>query len=358
MSRRFAARGLPPGWPRAFVTVCTLLLALSCGQPKRGFVPVGARPPGGSTLDARTAQIARELSGTLKPGSRVVVANFGRLGTDRTSALGTYLGRRFSIALHSVAAGRITVIDRSAGEEVAIEEMRFAVDRIDPRELLKRFEADYAVVGTYELREGECALELVELKAIPKFDAEVAFGKSCLVEGGPSEYGFWQDMEHRKMPVVGRKMVELVNAQGTLGALRSARLTTLDGRVIPANGKVEVGAELKVQVEVAKECHLYVLGWDSDNGFLTVLSPKEGENSLTGAGMFEYPRGTFARADLPAGYNWLKVVATTKEIGLVSTGEGFLSDAKLQDEYAKRILDLGPEGWGSISFGYSIVERE
>ena len=142
--------------------------------------------------------------------------------------------------------------------------------------------------------------------------------------------------------------------KGRWDAVDIARMETSTGARIPSNGKVKVNTQVRLKVKVKKECHLYILGWDQTNSILTVLFPGAGENSRTGVGDFYLPHKGYFRADPPAGYNWVKAVATKENIGLISTGEKLLEDPKSQNEVVRKIRALGPDGWGSCSVGYYI----
>jgi hypothetical protein len=152
-------------------------------------------------------------------------------------------------------------------------------------------------------------------------------------------------------------MTAFLCQNGRLDAVEIVGMETRDGGMVPANGRVRVGRDYRLKVNVKQECFLYVLGWDQTNGFLTVLFPGRGENPRTGKSSPTLPGGSgWIQAIAPAGYNLLKVVATTEDVGLESTGQNLVQSPQLQNELVTRIRALGAEQWGAASFGYYIEE--
>jgi len=302
------------------------------------------------------AKLARQVKARLPDTVSVVVFNFTPQTTSQTTQLGVYLAKKFSNALFRAG---VRVRSRELGRVAVEEEMKYTVDRPDARELLKHFQADYAVMATYGLRDGDCALELVEVAAVPTTGSELDWAGGCLVKAEPGEFEHWAGLESRILPNMSRKLKGFLTEDGSWDVLESPRMVTKDGAQIPSNGEVVVGTFHKFWVKVKQSCHLYVLGWDQTNSIMTVLfpDPARGENSFTGVGDFCIPSGNvYAHAIPPAGYNGVRFVATKSDIGLRATGQELQSDPTVQDAMVDKILSLGPDAWGAVTFSCWIKE--
>ena len=309
-------------------------------------------------LEDRLCKLSRPLTEGLESGNRIVVANIMPFGTGRYSLLAVYLARKLSAALHGACSDRLKVIDRSAGNMALVSEIDYTFDPLDPKELLKRFQADFAVVGTYSLSRDARQLEL-DVKVVRSFDAELIGSESCRIPGAGGEYEQWADLDRRIPPNISRKMVDFLVAGGDMRAIKSVTMKRPGGGVVSLRDTVWVGESVRIEVELNRPCHLQILGWDEDNALLSVLHPTSGESTAMPAGTFMLPRadGVFFEAQAPAGYNWVKVIATTEDVGLAAPDGGFLSSEAAQNAVADRILALGADGWGSESFTYEIAER-
>jgi hypothetical protein len=329
------------------------LLALSCSiTPGPGTGRI-TEPP--DVLSSKMHEMAQAMVGQLTSGSRVVVANFMPLTRPQASMLGVYLAKRFSTVLYEVGKGRIVVVDRGQAVRIVAEEMRYTVSLQDPKKLLERFQADYAVVATYNLRKPDCVLELVELKAIPTSGAEVTFGSNCLLRGSPGDFDYWLGLDGQLLPNMSEKLSQFLAENGKWDAVETPAMQTRAGQTVSANGNVKTGTEVKLKIRVKTQCHLYVLGWDQTNSIMTMLFPMQGQQSLTGPGEYMLPVEGFYVTQPPLGYNWVKAVATRSDIGLVA-GDAFIQDPEAQDAQVDKILGLGEGNWGAAVFGYYIVE--
>jgi len=305
-------------------------------------------------LDGEFARMARAVVDGLPARTKVVVLNFTSFRSQDVSQLGVYLAKRFGTILASQGRGRITVIDRPLGSSAFLEEMKYTVDRPDPREVLKRFKADCAVVASYDLRDADRTLQLVELKALPTTGADVKVAVDCRAN---DDYETWRDYSQELLPNMSETLRGFFVENGELAALGAPKMFQKDGPEIPANGSVRVGDYFKFSVQVKIPSYVYVLGWDQTNRIVTVLFPEPGQPANVGTGSFTFPTGQYyALARPPAGSNVVKVIATTTDIGLTATGEMMVKDRAVQDKLVRTILDLGASNWGSVTFPFQIVE--
>jgi hypothetical protein len=332
--------------------VLLVVVFLSCGPGSgatRSTPQVAA-----CRLDDEFARMAKAVADGLPAGTKVVVLNFSPFRSQDVSQLGVYLAKRFGTILARQGQGRITVIDRPLGSNAFLEEMNYTVDRPDPREVLKRFEAGCAVVATYDLRDNDRTLQLVELKALPTSGADVRVAVDCRAN---DDYETWRDFSQELLPNMSETLRGFFVENGELAALGAPRMFRKDGPEIPANGSVRVGETHKFSVLVKQPCYVYVLGWDQTNRIVTVLFPEPNQPANVGVGSFTFPTGrNYAVAKPPAGSNVVKVIATTADIGLTATGELMVKDPAVQDKLVRKILDLGSRNWGSVTFPFQIVE--
>ena len=331
--------------------VLLVVVFLSCGPGSgatRSTPQVAA-----CRLDDEFARMAKAVADGLPAGTKVVVLNFSPFRSQDVSQLGVYLAKRFGTILARQGQGRITVIDRPLGSNAFLEEMNYTVDRPDPREVLKRFKADCAVVATYDLRVADRALQLVELKALPTDGADVKVAVDCRVN---DDYETWTDYSQQLLPNMSDALRGFLVENGELAALGAPRMFQKDGPEIPANGNVRLGNYFKFSVQVTSPCYVYVLGWDQTNRYVTVLFPEHNQPANVGVGSFTFPTTKYAFASPPTGSNVVKVIATNSDIGLTATGEMMVQDQVAQDKLVGKILDLGARNWGSVTFPFQIVE--
>lgn len=297
--------------------------------------------------------LAKEMAGKLPKGCRVVVANSSRLGPAQPSMLGVYLRKRLAAALSQQG---VLIIDRPAGESAVGQELLFTAGPTDYKKLLKHFGADYAVFATYDLRE-DCGVELSDVKAVSTSGAETPFVGGCLVKAGASDLSYWQKLEAVPLPNMSPSLARFFTESGDWNVVETPRLELSSGDAVAANASIPTGAMFRARVSLKEAAFVYVLGWDQTNSIMTVLFPGRGEVPAQPAGEILLPPKGFMRADPPAGYNTLKVIAARKQIGLLSTGESFLSDPALQTALVDSIDALGSDNWGSANAGYYIVEK-
>jgi hypothetical protein len=88
-----------------------------------------------------------------------------------------------------------------------------------------------------------------------------------------------------------------------------------------------------------------------------VLYPGPKESAAFSPGEHDLPPQGFIRADPPAGYNVLRLVATSKDLGLLSTGTLQLTDLGVQSAIVDSVQALGTGGWGAASVGYYISDK-
>jgi len=330
-----------------------LLLALSCRTAQVG--PVKAAADG---LESRMRAAAAVAVREIPAGKRVVVANFTRAAGGSVSQLGVVLARQFSAALWQEsrrAGNRVVVVDRSAGSQAAHQEMQFVIDRMNPRELLERFRADYAVCGSYAMDRSGPGIRL-DLRAVETMGAELRFAECCEAAVSDERFYRWEQADKLPLSSASDSMTTFFFSDGGLDAVEVTGLRTRSGTIVPANGTVRANTEYRVMVKVKRKCFLYVLGWDQTNGYLSVLFPDKGESPRTGAGDFVLPGTGWIQAVPPPGSNVVKVVATADDIGLRSTGVNLVENPGAQNALVAKIRELGPEHWGSATFGYYISE--
>jgi len=299
------------------------------------------------------AEMARQVMSRLPDTASVVVLNFTPVASQHESRLGAYLAERFGAALKARGGARLRLIERQAGSKAFYEEMKYMVNRPDPLKVLEHFQAQWAIVASYALDGESQSLEIVSLRAVPRAGADVAVACGCRVVG---EYARWQKDEKALLPTeMSSKLLDFLPQNGSWDAIGDVGMFEHGvDREIPANGEIRVGDIVKLQVDVKQPCFLYILGWDGDNGIMTVLSPREGQSAKVGAGTFTL--GPF-RADPPAGYNWAKVIAARHELGSeFVASEKFIKDKQMQDRMVERIEALGEDNWGSDFFPFRIVE--
>lgn len=321
-------------------------LVLSCSVVK----------PGPGAPEDKLRAVARQLLDQLPAKSRVVVSNFTRLGGGQGTMLGVYLAKRFGVALAAAAGSRLTIIDRELGTKSVMEEMRFTVDRQSAKELLEHFRADYAVMATYDLGRGGCALELVELKAVSTTGAEVPFAGGCLLPGTTDDYAYWQRLEGQQLPNMNDKLQQFVVKNGDWNAVEDLRLELASGSSLPASGELAIDSRVRVNVKLGQACYLYVFTWDQSHARMNVLFPSPQKPALAGPGEIAIPGSGFFRAYGPAGYNWVKAVATKHDLEFTVTDSSSV-DAQALENLADRILALGSADWGARTFGYWNVEK-
>jgi len=343
------------------LALCALLLAVLLSSCQSGPVgvarPVGASAPGGG-IESAMRQAARIAVNELPIGKRVVVANFTRSSGGSVSQLGVELAKRFSTALwqeSNRAGNRLVVIDRGAGMQAVAEEMRFVIDRMNPAELLQRFQADYAVCGEFELNRAGPGIRL-DLRAVQTMGAELKFAGCCDLTVSDEQFYGWEQEDKLPLSTASDSMTAFFCAEGRWDAVEIVGMETQGGERIPANGRIRANTYMRLKVKVKQECYLYVLGWDQTNGYLTVLFPGKGESPRTGNDEFTLPTAGWIQAIPPPGYNMVKVVATRDDIDLTSTGSNLIEDPAAQNALVARIRRLGPDSWGSASYGYYIEE--
>jgi len=314
-------------------------------------------PGPGDVTDNALRASAAEAVRQLPAGKVVVVANCTRAGGPGTQ-LGMELSKRFSIVLFQEsrrAGGRIKVIDRRAGAQALGEEMRYVVDRMNPKELLDRFQADYAVVGEYELDRSVSCVRL-DLRAVETMGATLEFVGCCNFGLGDEQFYEFEQKDKLPLSTASDSMTAFFVAEGEWDAVEITGLETRAGDRIPANGRVKVNAYYRPLVRVKEECNLYALGWDQTNGYLSVLYPGKGETARFGKGDFPVPGASWIQAIPPPGANLIKVIATRTELDGVKAGTNLIESSAAQNALVARIRSLGPGNWGSATFGYYIEE--
>jgi len=298
-------------------------------------------------------EMARQVMSRLPDTASVVVLNFTPVASQHESRLGAYLAERFGAALKARGGTRLRLIERQAGSKAFYEEMKYMVNRPDPVKVLEHFQAQWAIVATYDLDEESRSLEVVSLRAVPRAGADVAVACGCRAVG---EYARWQKDEKALLPTeCSSQLLDFLNARGAWDAIGSVSMVEAgSGGVVPANGEIAVGDGVELRVEVKQPCFLYILGWDGDNKIMTALSPQKGQSAKTGAGTFTL--GPF-EARAPGGYNWVKAIAARQELGSeFVASEKYIVDKQMQDRMVEKIEALGDDNWGSEFFPFRIVE--
>lgn len=337
-------------WWSLFLVALMAALVLFC----RGTGRVKGGPSEGvDVLSNAFAPLAGQMAAKLPKESRVVVANFERQGRAQSTRLGAYLAKRFTVALSHAGA---MIIDRTAGEKTLADELLFTVNRMDCKALLEHFQAAWGVFATYDLRE-DSGVELSDVKAVSTTGAETPFVGGCLVKAGASDLSYWQKLEGELLPNMSPRLARFFAESGKWNVVETPRLELGSGEAVAANGSIPTGATYRARVRLKEPAFVYVLGWDQTNSILTVLFPARDETPAQPAGEILLPPKGFMRADPPAGYNILKVIAARKEVGLLSSGESFLSDPALQTALVDSIEKLGSDNWGSANAGYYISDK-
>ncbi len=343
---------------RAFCVIALSLLLLSCrtGRIGVGESAEGSRPAG-AALEAELQRVARECVRSLPQGSRVAIGRIPTVvGADETR-LSLDLANRFGDALVIEAnrsGGRCSVKNRELGEDATNAEMRYITRPIDPRKLLREFEADYAVCGTYELRSGSRSLE-VRLRAVKTTGADVHFAGCCRAAG---DYYEWQRKHEQLLPNLDPGVERFLREEGKWQAVASIRVVKRGGRLVPSPGNVRVGTEVKVRVVTRESGYLYVFGWDQDNRIVTLLYPARGENPFVSKDTIMVPPGqVYVKAVGPPGYNWVKAVMSKKPVESVWTSTGMLKKGEtVLKPVIEELTSLGRSDWSSRAVGVTIEE--
>ena len=298
--------------------------------------------------------MARELVAGIDSG-RVVVANFANIeGSDRR--LGVYLATRMSNYLFEETKKNnlIEVRDRQWGKKLTLEELQYG-EAMPLADYNIKMQADIAVYGKYALRSNE--LEIIELKAITTPGATIkSQAKSQTIKLKHEDYEHFNKYEQEHLPTcISLEELYFLCEPGDRKELIK-NIYVLDRNKKSLNkDSIPVGEYIKLQIELdTLPVNLYIFGWhrgDDETGkedIITLLYPNnfDPQNPILRKVVTipmddEYAFETIA----PAGYNWIRVIASVNPITEVIPMPEFRPNDPILQNFNKALRALDKDTW-------------
>jgi len=340
--------------PPALLTLSRLTIA--------GILAVLLSVASGSDLGGVYRAEAQAIVAKLQ-GKRIVLVKDAFLNpAQQLTMLGWKLAQEFKTDLVNEGEKRQdTVIDRALGERLTLEEFRVRVKTMPAESVLARFEANYAIVGRYELHDSTLQFTTSAFR-VPGAEVVAEKRMSVQLTGGYAAY--LESLNREPAPDFTPPVLEFLFDQGRwTGAARSVEVVHLPDEMRNP-GLLFAGDSFRIDVALNRDsCWLYVFGYDSTNRKVTVYFPNQcqPESRVTSRLVQIPPPGIRAcLAVEPAGDNWVKAIACSEPVSC-----DFWIDSYV-DETDPRILAFvralqrkSSEGlqWDSRLLRFAIVRR-